>query len=997
MRDKLHSISEPDFRAVFDAAPGAYLIVRPDRDFTIVAVNEAYLRATMTVREKIIGRGLFEVFPDNPADPTATGVSELRTSLERVVQTRSIDVMGVQKYDIPRPSDAGAGFEERYWSPINTPVLGPDGQLRWIIHRVEDVTEFVRLRAQVERTQELETRVEASEAEVFKRSQELKELNRQLKTANEELARRDEERGRMLKRLEALDRAKTAFFSNVSHELRTPLALMLGPIEDMLRSAESRSPGERNQLELAQRNGVRLMMLVNSLLDFSRIEAGRMQASYEPTDLASLTAELAGLFRPAVEKAGLRLTVHCPPLEEPVFVDRDMWEKIVFNLLSNALKFTFEGEITVALRQAAGAAELVVRDTGVGMPEHELPRIFERFHRIEGARGRSHEGIGIGLALVDELVKIHGGTIRVESAPDLGSTFTISVPLGTAHLPAGRIGTTGARPPAKTRAAAFIQEAMRWVPQADRKESEKEPSAITDTGERPRVLLVDDNADMRDYLHRLLSADYEVEVAEDGLVALAAARRQPPDLVLTDVMMPRMDGFALLEALRAEPSMREVSVIMLSARAGEEASVEALEAGADDYLIKPFSARELLARVAANLRMLRIRREAAEALRQAQKMEAVGQLTGGIAHDFNNMLTVMTGNLHLLRRHLAGEPRLQRMTAVALQATARAEKLTAQLLAFSRRQRLDPKPLDVNQVLLGLDSLLLRTVGSPIEIHYSMTSRLPMALADQNQLETALVNLTINARDAMPRGGRLTVGTGITTVDEAFARAHPDVGPGRYVTLVIRDTGHGMTPDVLAHAFEPFFTTKEVGKGTGLGLSQVYGFVKQSNGHIHIDSEPDRGTTVTIYLPLAQDARRSVGSDIEVDADGDVLDMSIHRGTETVLVVEDDAAVRAYAVSMLEELGYTVLEADNADTALRILDARRDIDLVFSDVVMPGRRNGLDLAKEITTRQPGPKVILTSGYSSRFIDPDGMLKRVEFLQKPYRPGDLSERIRAALS
>jgi CheY-like chemotaxis protein len=309
-----------------------------------------------------------------------------------------------------------------------------------------------------------------------------------------------------------------------------------------------------------------------------------------------------------------------------------MWEKVVLNLLSNAFKFTFEGQIAVRLRAVGGAVELSVHDTGTGIPAAELPRIFERFHRVEAAHGRTHEGTGIGLALVQELVKLHGGAVGVESIYGRGSTFTVSVPTGTAHLPADRIGAACTLGSTAVGAGAFIEEALRWLgddemsrsfpgsvgnareafpPEgaASRRPTDR-PGEEEDAGPRPRILWADDNADMRDYVRRLLAPLYDVEAVPDGEAALAAARARSPDLVLSDVMMPRLDGFGLLAALRADPRTSTTPVILLSARAGEESRVEGLQAGADDYLIKPFSARELLARVGAHVEMNRLRREA---------------------------------------------------------------------------------------------------------------------------------------------------------------------------------------------------------------------------------------------------------------------------------------------------------------------------------------------------------------------------------------------------
>ncbi|MBW4583662.1 ATP-binding protein [Aetokthonos hydrillicola Thurmond2011] len=476
------------------------------------------------------------------------------------------------------------------------------------------------------------------------------------------------------KRAEALaelDRAKTVFFSNVSHEFRTPLTLMLGPTEDALTDEQNLLPPiQRDRIEIVQRNGLRLLKLVNTLLDFSRIQAGRIQANYEATDLAKFTAELASTFRSLIERAGMNLVVDCPPLPEAIYVDCEMWEKIILNLLSNAFKFTFTGTITVTLRYCKQYVELCIADTGIGIPADEIPHLFERFHRVKGAQGRSFEGSGIGLSLVYELVKLHGGSVNVISALGEGSCFTISLPVGCEHLPPERVGGSRALASIAMSSISYIEEASRWLPkeaeeQGSKGAEEQEFSSVhasrpksgkplrVDQSPTPvnphfgklitqdspsttlaplplrpsalppdsaRILVVDDNADMRDYLYRLLSQRYEVEAVEDGMAAIATIRQGIPDLVLTDVMMPKLDGFSLLRELRSDPQTQNLPIILLSARAGEESRIEGLEAGADDYLIKPFSARELLARVEANLKMAQMRQEAAireQALRLA--------------------------------------------------------------------------------------------------------------------------------------------------------------------------------------------------------------------------------------------------------------------------------------------------------------------------------------------------------------------------------------------
>ncbi|MGN6084343.1 response regulator [Trinickia sp.] len=967
----------------------------------------------------------------------------------------------------------------------------------------------------------------------------------------------DEER-RRAEALAEIDRAKTAFFSNVSHEFRTPLTLMLGPIEDALAdTATALPPSQRQRLATAHRNGLRLLKLVNSLLDFSRIEAGRVVATFEPTDLAKLTAELASNFESATDRAGLALTIDCEPLPQPVYVDRDMWEKIVLNLLSNAFKFTFEGEIGVATRLSADgtAAEVIVRDTGVGVPPHELPRLFERFHRVEGQRSRSFEGSGIGLALVQELVKLHGGTISVASTVGGGTRFTLRLPLGCSHLPAEHVGPTRTPPLRSARADAYVEEALRWLPHGDASSADADADADGDApAERgdeisewsfgrgtmgARVLIVDDNADMRDYVGRLLGTRWEVETAQDGCAALEAIRRNKPDLILSDVMMPGLDGFGLLRAIRGDAQLRHLPFVMLSARAGEEARVEGLESGADDYLTKPFSARELMARVNANLEMARLRRDATRELlesearfrnmanhapvmmwvsdptgslsylnrlwceftgqsldealgagawqalhpddrdpyeasfaaanrngqafsaecrvrradgvyrwalsaaaprfsddgtflgyigsiidithrkeaerilqeanvvlerrvagaiaervhteaqlRQAQKMEAIGKLTGGVAHDFNNVLQVIAGNLQLLSRDVAGNLRAEQRLQTAIAATSRGSRLASQLLAFGRRQPLSPKTVNLGRLIRGIDDMLRRSLGESVEIETVISGGLWNTFVDTVQVENALLNLAINARDAMQGQGKLTIEAGNAFLDDTYVARHGDVAAGQYVMVAVTDTGCGIPAELLERVFEPFYTTKPEGQGTGLGLSMVYGFVKQSGGHIKIYSEVGHGTTVRIYLPRARQPE-DVETDIEAGA--------ITGGSETVLVVEDDEDVRGTVVDLLSELGYRVLRAKDAQSALAIVESGVPIDLLFTDVVMPGPLGSPELARKARERLPNIAVLFTSGYTDNAIVHGGRLDEgVDLLSKPYTREAMARKIRHVL-
>ena len=383
--------------------------------------------------------------------------------------------------------------------------------------------------------------------------------------------------------------------------------------------------------------------------------------------------------------------------------------------------------------------------------------------------------------------------------------------------------------------------------------------------------------------------------------------------------------------------------------------------------------------------------EATEAqVRQAQKMEAIGQLTGGVAHDFNNILTVITGTIEILADAVKDHPQLVQITSLISSAAARGADLTKHLLAFARRQPLQPRSVDVNGMVVDTARLLRRTLGEQIEIESMLAHDSAPAMIDPSQLSTAILNLALNARDAMPKGGKLTLETKNVLLDSAYARMNPEVIPGNYVMIAVSDTGAGIPAHLLDKVFEPFFTTKDVGKGVGLGLSMVYGFVKQSNGHIKIYSEPGHGTSVKLYLPQANS-----------DADGlpsEIGTAGMERGDETILIVEDDSLVREYVVAQIKRLGYTTLAASKADEALALIEDPVRIDLLFTDIIMPGGMNGRQLAIEAVKRRPSLKVLYTSGYTENAIVHHGRLDAgVLLLTKPYQSADLARMIRTALN
>ena len=880
-------------------------------------------------------------------------------------------------------------------------------------------------------------------------------------------ARAYEAERRRAEALADIDRAKTAFFSNVSHEFRTPLTLMLGPIAELVAEV---APGssQHEQLALVHRNGLRLLKLVNTMLEFSRIEAGRVEATYEPTNLSQLTADLASVFRSATDKAGLQLVVDCPPLDEPVFVDRDMWEKIVFNLVSNAFKFTLAGQIAVTLHADGDDVRLVVRDSGSGIPAGELPHLFERFHRVEGTPGCTHEGTGIGLALVQELVKLHGGSITVASQVDAGSTFTVTIPRGRAHLPAGRIRAP-MTPTASRHGNAYVEEALRWLPD-EAQEGAVEAPLFSDPEARPRVLLADDNADMRQYIQRLLGARWDVDAVANGRQALEAVAYRRPDLVITDVMMPELDGFGLLRALAGDETTRTIPVLMLSARAGEESRMEALVAGANDYLVKPFAARELLARVDSLLMRSRIRAiEEAQARRLdevfAQAPVAIAILSGP-DHVFelaNPPYIELLGNRALVGKTLlqaipelhdqeipaildrvreTGEmfrartlrtmletngvleerffdivyqPMMQgsevrSIAVVAFEVTelARARHLAElanrakdeflAMLSHELRNPLAPiltalqlmrlrgdiggereravierqvkhlvsmvdDLLDVSRVTRGKIELrrapveLAMVVAQAIETasplyeqqrHQLMVDVAAHGLvvdADAARLAQVIANLLTNAAKYTPNGGRVVVS----------ARRL-----GESVELVVRDSGIGIEPQMLAEIFEPFAQERQAldrsQGGLGLGLAIVRSLVSLHGGTVAAASAGrDQGSQLTVTLPLS---RATAAATTAAAASA----LKRVAGAKKILIVDDNEDAADLLAEMLEADQHQVRTAFDGPTALSV-GAEFEPDIAILDIGLPVM-DGFELATQfgVHPQLRRTRLIALTGY-----------------------------------
>ncbi len=760
-------------------------------------------------------------------------------------------------------------------------------------------------------------------------------------------ARALEEQRLRAEQLAEIDRAKTLFFSNVSHEFRTPLTLMIGPIEDALASATRALSGDN--LETAYRNALRLLKLVNALLDFSRIEAGRVRARYEATDLAVATSELAGVFRSAIERAGLRFTVTAEPLPHPVYLDREMWEKVVLNLLSNALKFTFSGEITVLVRPAGNAAELVVADTGAGIAEHELPRLFERFHRIEGVRARTNEGSGIGLALVQELVRLHGGEIRATSTPGRGTTFVVTVRYGTDHLPAEQLAHRPVqRPRTSGPSAAFTEEALRWL--SDSTVSvEAHPDTVGAT-----ILLADDNADMREYLARLLGQHWRVLAVADGQAALAEMAQREFDLVLTDVMMPMLDGFGLLGAIRADPRLRATPVIMLSARAGEESRVEGLAAGADDYLVKPFSARELIARVETHLQLGRARAALRdEQARLVASNRAKDEFLAMLGHELRNPLTPMRLALATLENRLRRGESGERQIAMLDRQIENVSRMVDDLLDVSRVTRglieLKQECLSLAPVVRrALDAVqhVIETKGHAVSV--SLPNQPVYVHGDPVRLEQVFVNLLTNAARYSDPHGRITV-------------TLAPVAPGS-IELRVRDTGIGIEQEMLGRIFDLFEQAhRDLARsqgGLGVGLTIAKKLVELHGGTLEARSEgAGRGSEFVVTLPVVAPAPVSEGLEPTSGDQDDVV--ALH-----VLVVDDNADVADTIAEFLEGDGYRVSTARDGHAALRELELGVP-DVILLDIGLPGM-DGYQVARRMRSGAAARAfIVAVTGYGQR--------------------------------
>lgn len=663
----------------------------------------------------------------------------------------------------------------------------------------------------------------------------------ELKLTMEVLGRREDELDLANKHLRELDRAKTEFFANISHEFRTPLTLILGPLESLMTESVEALPEEhRKNLELVHRNTQRLLRLVNTLLDFSRIEARQVQPNWQSTDLAGFTSELASNFSSCCSEGGVQLIIDCPPLPQAVSLDRVMWEKIVLNLISNAFKFTFAGSIEVRLQALDNEVLLTVHDTGTGIPKHELPHLFTRFHRVEGARGRSFEGSGIGLALVHELVQLHGGSIEVDSEEGRSSTFTVRMPFGAEYLNI----EAPAQQHISVQANTIVDEALRWLPENISTENNTPLAAVA----RGQLLVADDNQDMRAYITRLLeAAGYSVEAVENGEEALASCRVNLPDLVLSDVMMPGLDGFGLLNRLRSDKATETLPIILLSARAGEDARIEGLNAGADDYLVKPFGAKELIARIDGAIRLAQLRSESQRELthymeelkRSNQELDDFAYIA---SHDLKEPLRGLHNYASFLQEDYGqcldeeGNRYLERMQRLV----ERLSTLIDRLLAYSRlgSSELEMHPVALDQVL---DEVIedLKPFLSDQGVDLVRANALPTICCNALRIGEVFQNLITNAAKYN---------------DKPEKRVEIGCNEAESPVFYVRDNGIGIAAnhrDSVFRIFKRLHEQDKFGGGTGAGLTIVKKIVERHGGRIWLESTPGKGTT--FYFTLTKE------------------------------------------------------------------------------------------------------------------------------------------------
>ncbi|TGK03784.1 response regulator [Leptospira semungkisensis] len=817
------SSPKPDFRLLFESSPGLYLIL--SSELKILAVTDAYLKATLTKREDLLGKGIFEAFTDDPNDPEATGVANLRTSLLRVLEKKDSDTMAVQKYSIQLPESEGGGYREKYWSPINSPLLDTNGEVSYIIHKVEDVTEFVQLKQKGTElskiTEELQSRTNQMESEIISRSLELQESNKKLREA---------------------ERIKNEFFANVSHELRTPLTLILAPLESLLLLEKSSSlgPEQTKKLHIVHNNSIRLLQLVNSLLDFSKFEAGKMKVEKESVPVCNLVRTILRDFEPVASERQIHIESDLIASNPSISMDRYLFERILFNLLSNALKFTpKEGNISVHLSWQKGVLKLSVKDSGIGIAETDLGKLFQKFQQVEGSSTRKYGGTGLGLAMVKEFSELLGGQVSVESKVGVGSTFTIEVPAEMLESSSNDKDLAGSK-------------LVSYSPRFYSSESNQE-EAISEESELPKVLVCEDNEDLARFISSLLSPFSRVKLAKDGKEGMKHIHSWEPDLVLSDVMMPEMDGIELCKAIKSDPVASKTIVILLTALTHREAMLKGWEAKADEYLFKPFHPEELITRVKSLLSMAEDRKKTMESIEQKNfqlefanaELEAFSY---SVSHDLRAPLRAIQGYTEMLIEDYSSVMDKDgiRFLNVLIDSTKRMENLIDNLLEFSRvgRKELKDSTFDLTEVAESVANQIRDQMQKKTEI---IIHPLAKVTSDKDLMSYVFQNLISNAVKYSSKKENPRVEIGVAQTEK-----------GR--TFFVKDNGAGFDMKYYNRLFGVFqrLHRQDEFEGTGVGLAIVHRIVTRYKGSVWAEGKLGEGAS--FYFTIGGTKQEAIAS-----------------------------------------------------------------------------------------------------------------------------------------
>ncbi|QIM48160.1 PAS domain S-box protein [Pusillimonas sp. DMV24BSW_D] len=916
----------------FEALPGKFLVVDAE-NFSIVAASDDYLKVTQRKRDELKGRPLFEAFPEDPDDPSSEdGVSTLRRSLVRVVETGHTDTMGVQRYPIPVKGYNGTEFEERFWSVVNSPIKGGDEHVTYIIHRVEDVTDFVKMAGSANALSPLaqESREAQLATEILLRAQELKDTNQRLQAQEAHL--------RLAQRLLSLAvwninlRSGQMYWSDNLYTLCGVSPAEIDHSVDYLIN-ELIHPDDRARTR-------------QLLEDYQRNPEGPMAFAHR-------------FVRPRDQSV-----VHFRGLAE--IQTGESGNPILTGII---LDVTQEVETQLRLDAAAGMQRIADKAAKLGGWRVNL---HEDFVRWSEQTARIHERPETLRPSLEEAMSFYTPEYRARIQKVFSACITEGRPFDEVlqiikAVSGERAWVRAIGEPLRNEQGDIVGAQGAFQDITDQVKIQEESSALAQ-----RLAQTLDN--MSDAFY-LLDKDLIFVYLNPQAEKLLRCSR---DAVVGQFL------FDAFPRTKHTEIARQIDKALVEQKSMEFTHYsEQFECWFETNIYPSYDS------IAVYFRDVTERREMAERLNQSQKMEAVGQLTGGVAHDFNNLLTVIMGNAELLRESLDDHPNLRIYAEMTANAAERGAELTNRLLAFARRQALEPKLTDINRLVSDMEHLLRRTLSEDIDIELVRGGGLWNAEVDPSQLESALLNMAINARDAMPEGGKLTIETANARLDDAYADTHPGVDAGQYVMISVSDTGSGMTEAVKRRVFEPFFTTKPVGKGNGLGLPMVYGFVKQSGGHIKVYSEVSEGTTIRLYFPRAF---KEGQVDMEQPAP-----KKLQTGHEHILVVEDDDMVREHVTNLLMGMGYRVSSASSGIEALASLQARNDFDLLFTDIIMPGGMNGRQLADEALKSLPNLKVLFTSGYTENAIVHHGRLDAgVHLLGKPYRRHELATKVRKVL-